>query len=184
MLKAALFDLDGVIFDTEPQYTTFWGSQFRRYYPDRPGLEHAIKGQTLTQIYDAWFAGALEAERPAITDRLNDYERQMTFPYIAGFLSLIDDLRRHAIPTAVVTSSNAEKMARVHEQHPEFRALIDVILTSEDFAFSKPHPDRKHRFRGQHQWPPCWSRLGCNRCCPHYQPLSRRLTPTLRFPDS
>ena len=141
MLKAALFDLDGVIFDTEPQYTTFWGSQFRRYYPDRPGLEHAIKGQTLTQIYDAWFAGALEAERPAITDRLNDYERQMTFPYIAGFLSLIDDLRRHAIPTAVVTSSNAEKMARVHEQHPEFRALIDVILTSEDFAFSKPHPD-------------------------------------------
>lgn len=141
MLKAALFDLDGVIFDTEPQYTTFWGSQFRRYYPDRPGLEHAIKGQTLTQIYDAWFAGALEAERPAITERLNDYERQMTFPYIAGFLTLIDDLRRHAIPTAVVTSSNAEKMARVHEQHSEFRALIDVILTSEDFAFSKPHPD-------------------------------------------
>lgn len=141
MLKAALFDLDGVIFDTEPQYTTFWGSQFRRYYPDRPELEHAIKGQTLTQIYDAWFAGALEAERPAITERLNDYERQMTFPYIAGFLTLIDDLRRHAIPTAVVTSSNAEKMARVHEQHSEFRALIDVILTSEDFAFSKPHPD-------------------------------------------
>ena len=35
--KAALFDLDGVIFDTEPQYTGFWGSEFRRYYPDRPG---------------------------------------------------------------------------------------------------------------------------------------------------
>ena len=25
-LKAALFDLDGVVFDTEPQYTVFWGS--------------------------------------------------------------------------------------------------------------------------------------------------------------
>ena len=23
--KAALFDLDGVVFDTEPQYTVFWG---------------------------------------------------------------------------------------------------------------------------------------------------------------
>ena len=24
-LKAVLFDLDGVVFDTEPQYTIFWG---------------------------------------------------------------------------------------------------------------------------------------------------------------
>lgn len=140
-LKAALFDLDGVIFDTEPQYTLFWGSQFRLYYPDRPGLEHAIKGQTLTQIYDAYFSGALEQERPIITRRLNDYERQMTFPYIEGFRELVQDLRQSGIHTAVVTSSNQEKMASVCQQHPEFTALIDAILTSEDFAHSKPHPD-------------------------------------------
>ena len=24
-MKAALFDLDGVVFDTEPQYSIFWG---------------------------------------------------------------------------------------------------------------------------------------------------------------
>jgi beta-phosphoglucomutase-like phosphatase (HAD superfamily) len=47
-LKAALFDLDGVVFDTEPQYTIFWGSQCRLYHPEHPGLEHEIKGQTLT----------------------------------------------------------------------------------------------------------------------------------------
>ena len=29
--RAALFDLDGVVFDTEPQYTVFWGNQFRKY---------------------------------------------------------------------------------------------------------------------------------------------------------
>ena len=51
-LKAALFDLDGVVFDTEPQYTVFWGSQCRLYHPEHPGLEQEIKGQTLTQIYD------------------------------------------------------------------------------------------------------------------------------------
>ena len=141
ILKAALFDLDGVIFNTEPQYTLFWGSQFQRYYPDRPGLEHAIKGQTLTQIYDAYFSGALEAERPVITQRLNDYERRMTFPYIKGFLQLAQDLRSKGIHTAVVTSSNQDKMASVCEQHPEFTTLIDAILTSEDFAYSKPHPD-------------------------------------------
>lgn len=25
MIKAALFDLDGVVFDTESQYSVFWG---------------------------------------------------------------------------------------------------------------------------------------------------------------
>ena len=50
--KAALFDLDGVVFDTEPQYTFFWGKQCREFHPERPGLEKDIKGQTLTQIFN------------------------------------------------------------------------------------------------------------------------------------
>ena len=104
--KAALFDLDGVIFDTEPQYTGFWGSEFRRYYPDRPGLEHAIKGQTLTQIYDKWFSGPLEAERGNLTARLDAFEAQMDFPYVEGTVSFIQGLRELGIRTAVVTSSN------------------------------------------------------------------------------
>lgn len=140
-LSSALFDLDGVIFDTEPQYSQFWGSQFRLYYPDRPGLENSIKGQTLVQIYDAYFCGPLEGERPAVTRRLNDFERQMTFPYLPGVLDFLADLRRSGIPSAVVTSSNHEKMSRVYAQHPEFPSLFDAILTSEDFAHSKPHPD-------------------------------------------
>jgi phosphoglycolate phosphatase-like HAD superfamily hydrolase len=85
IFKAALFDLDGVVFDTEPQYTVFWGGICREYHPEHPGLEHEIKGQTLTQIYDRWFAGPLLAEQASITDRLNDYERQMNYDYISGF---------------------------------------------------------------------------------------------------
>ena len=50
--KAALFDLDGVVIDTESQYSVFWGSQCRLYHPEIPGLENKIKGQTLTQIFD------------------------------------------------------------------------------------------------------------------------------------
>lgn len=141
MLKAALFDLDGVVFDTEPQYTVFWGSQCRLYHPERPGLEHEIKGSTLTQIYDRWFAGPLESERETITRRLDDFEAQMTFEYVAGFEAFVAHLRRHGVKTAVVTSSNRAKMESVYRQRPEFCEMMDAILTSEDFAFSKPHPD-------------------------------------------
>lgn len=140
-LKAALFDLDGVVFDTEPQYTVFWGGICREYHPEHPGLEHEIKGQTLTQIYDRWFAGPLLAEQASITNRLNDYERQMNYDYISGFEDLISMLHSHQVKTAVVTSSNIPKMESVYRHQPGFMSLFDAILTSEDFERSKPDPD-------------------------------------------
>jgi HAD superfamily hydrolase (TIGR01509 family) len=140
-VKAALFDLDGVVFDTEPQYTVFWGAQCREFHPEHPGLEHEIKGQTLDQIYDAWFNGNLKVIRPLLTDRLNAYEAQMDYQYVKGFEKFISDLREQNVKTAVVTSSNQQKMESVYRQHPEFKDLFDAILTSEDFEYSKPHPD-------------------------------------------
>ena len=140
-LKAALFDLDGVVFDTEPQYTIFWGSQCRLYHPERPGLEHEIKGSTLQQRYDKWWNGELEKERDIVTQRLNDFEAHMDYSYIAGFEAFVRDLRQHGVKTAVVTSSNMPKMESVFRVRPEFKSLFDAILTSEDFAESKPSPD-------------------------------------------
>lgn len=140
-MKAALFDLDGVVFNTEPQYTVFWGEQCREFHPEHPGLEHEIKGQTLVQIYDAWFAGPLVEKQQLITSRLNEFEKQMDYAYIAGFEDYIKDLRKQGIKTAVVTSSNQIKMEAVYQHHPEFKDLFDAILTSEDFERSKPDPD-------------------------------------------
>lgn len=140
-LKAALFDLDGVVFDTEPQYTVFWGGICRQYHPEHPGLEHEIKGQTLTQIYDRWFSGPLLSEQDSITARLNDYEQQMHYDYIAGFEPLIATLHHHGVKTAVVTSSNIPKMESVYRYQMGFCSLFDAILTSEDFEHSKPDPD-------------------------------------------
>ncbi len=140
-IKAALFDLDGVVFDTESQYSVFWGAQCREFHPELPGLEHRIKGQTLTQIYDAWFSGPLTDKQPLITGRLNDYERQMDYDYIAGFEAFIDSLNHQGVKTAVVTSSNMPKMEAVYAKRPEFKDLFDAILTSEDFERSKPDPD-------------------------------------------
>ena len=140
-IKAAFFDLDGVVFDTEPQYTVFWGAQCREFHPEHPGLEHEIKGQTLVQIYDAWFSGPLTEKQALITQRLDDYERQMHYDYLAGFEAYVRELRQRGVKTAVVTSSNRPKMEAVYGSHPEFTDLFDAILTAEDFSASKPDPD-------------------------------------------
>ncbi len=137
--KAALFDLDGVVFDTEPQYSVFWGAQFRKYYPENPGMENLIKGMTLVQIYDEHFKDA-ERQR-LITAELDEFERNMDFVYVKGFEDFVRKIRGNGVKTAVVTSSNRVKMENVFAKRPEFRSYFDAVLTSEDFAESKPSPD-------------------------------------------
>lgn len=138
---AALFDLDGVVFDTEPQYTRFWGDQCREFHPEHPGLELEIKGQTLRQIFDRYFGGSLADRQELITRRLDDFERHMEFRFVDGFEAFVGGLRAEGVKTAVVTSSNRQKMAAVYDKCPGFKQLFDAILTAEDFAKSKPDPD-------------------------------------------
>ena len=139
--KAALFDLDGVVFNTEPQYTEFWGAQCREFHPEHPGLEHEIKGQTLVQIFERHFSGDLACSQEIITNRLNDFEQTMRFDYVEGFEDFVSRLRSRGVKTAVVTSSNIAKMQSVYQSRSEFRQMFDAILTSEDFERSKPDPD-------------------------------------------
>ncbi len=93
------------------------------------------------QIYDAWFSGSLADKQPLITERLNRFEQQMDYIYVAGFEQYIARLRQAGVKTAVVTSSNLPKMQAVYSRRPEFKTLFDAILTAEDFERSKPDPD-------------------------------------------
>lgn len=136
----ALFDLDGVVFNTEPQYTVFWSEQGRRYHPEISDFGQIIKGQTLVQIFDKWFNGQDEVQK-RITAELDQFEGEMTYEYVPGVEAFLECLRSFGIPTAVVTSSNAVKMANVYREHPEFKAYFTKILTSEFFKRSKPDPD-------------------------------------------
>lgn len=138
--KVALFDLDGVVFDTEPQYTIFWSKIFHKYYPEEPSIASKIKGSTLQQIFDLYFAGKQDQQH-RITSELDEFEHTMSFNYIPGFVEFIHDLQKNGVKTAVVTSSNKEKMQNVYHRHPEFKPLFNKILTSEDFDRSKPDPD-------------------------------------------
>ena len=133
----ALFDLDGVILDTEGSYTAFWDDYGSHHFSEKDfGLK--IKGQTLVKILDDYFPE--ENERKSITDTINDFERNMSYPFVPGVENYIKSLKSNGIRTAVVTSSNLLKMENVYRCHPGFREMFDIILTSEDFSESKPSP--------------------------------------------
>lgn len=136
---AALFDFDGVVVDTEPQYTIFWDEQGRKYL-DKEDFGRSIKGQTLGQIFEGHFAGMTEVQQQ-ITHDLNEYEAHMHFDFIPGVVDFMKELRANNIRIAIVTSSNNLKMANVYKEHPELTTLVDRILTADMFTQSKPNPE-------------------------------------------
>lgn len=137
---AALFDFDGVVMDTETQYSLFWNKIGKQYFPQIEEFGRIIKGQTLVNIYAKYFAG-MEKEQQDITARLNQFEKDMVYEYIPGVVDFMKDLRAHGVKIAIVTSSNDLKMANVYKAHPELKELVDRILTAEMFTRSKPAPD-------------------------------------------
>lgn len=138
-VAAALFDLDGVIVDTEGFYSRFWDrigkEQFG--YTDFGG---SIKGQTLENIFSTYFSCRTDLQEAIVAD-LDVLERDMPYEYVPGVVDFIAELKKAGVPRAVVTSSNRKKMANVYVRHPEFRDMFDIIFTGEDFSRSKPAPD-------------------------------------------
>ena len=134
-----LFDFDGVIADTESQYTMFWNRMGNDYL----GLDNLgiiSKGQTLKLIFEKYFDG-MTREQEEIVPLLDEFERNMSYDYIPGALEFMQSLKKAGIKSAIVTSSNDVKMTNAYKAHPELKELVDAILTSEHFSRSKPDPE-------------------------------------------
>lgn len=134
-----LFDLDGVVFDTEGQYSLFWNRVGEKYKGDSD-FAMKIKGQTLPEIFSRHFAGNAPLQRE-LTDGINDFERNMSYEYIPGAKEFIESVAASGMPRAIVTSSNRVKMENVYRARPEILKLFDRIFTGEDFTRSKPASD-------------------------------------------
>lgn len=138
-IKVALFDLDGVVIDTEPQYSIVWNWIGEHFGTGIENFGAIIKGMTLTNILNTYFPDKSTHEQ--IEKTVYEYEKTMPYEYMKGARDFILDLRNHDIRTAVVTSSDHAKMRNLYNYQPEIKTLFDKILTAEDFHASKPDPD-------------------------------------------
>lgn len=133
-----LFDLDGVLVDSEDIYTQFWSNIDNKYPTGVESFEYVIKGNTLGNILKTYFANPeVQAD---IIEELLLHEKNMRYELFEGVTELLTDLSLRQIRMAIVTSSNSRKMKHLLEQQPLLADLIDVIVTEEDVTFSKPHP--------------------------------------------
>lgn len=137
---AFLFDLDGVIVDTEPQYSIFWDKIGSELLHDTDHFGMKIKGNTLRQIFDLFFADHKEWQAKIATDLLA-WEKAMRFDLIPGIREFLDSVRKAGIGTAIVTSSDNEKLNSLWKAHPDLREFFDTVVSADDITRSKPDPE-------------------------------------------
>lgn len=134
-----LFDLDGVLIDSERSYTRIWEEIDREFPTGVPGFARRIKGTTLNDILARYYPDPKVQRK--VTASLARQERKMRFSYMPSARALLAELKARKIPTALVTSSDHNKMALLHQQMPELTSWFDVVVDGSMVTRSKPDPE-------------------------------------------
>ncbi len=133
-----LFDLDGVLIDTESRYTQFWEEIASTYDTGIEDFAYHIKGNNLQRILTTHFPTHMHSDLIAYVQKL---EENMVYELFDGVIELLEELKTLNIPFAIVTSSGMDKMERLRKQQPQFVAYFDHIVTGDMVRNSKPDPE-------------------------------------------
>ncbi len=134
-----LFDLDGVLIDSESIYTKIW-SEINDLFPT--GVENfaiKIKGTTLEAILGHYYPDP--EVRAQVEEALYEREGKIVYQYTAGAKELLEGLKERDIPAVLVTSSNEIKMSHLWEHIPGMRDLFTAVITGDNVTKSKPDPE-------------------------------------------
>lgn len=137
--SGALFDLDGVLVDTEGIYSVFWAEMNRLFPTGVSDLEKVIKGTTLENIYATYFPDA--GTRDKISARLRELEENMPYRLFPGVEGLLSRMRERGMKIAIVTSSGKAKMNHLFDVIPCLKQYVDTLIVDQDVSRSKPDPE-------------------------------------------
>ncbi|MDR1551998.1 MAG: HAD family phosphatase [Prevotellaceae bacterium] len=133
-----LFDLDGVIIDSEPQYDKFWGSQGELHNLGK-NFAGKVKGQTMSQILSRYFYEFSTDEQNKIVEECVKFESAMECPLIAGAETFIKQMKLQGAKTGLVTSSDDIKLERIMKKF-NMHSWFDTVVTANRVTHSKPNP--------------------------------------------
>ena len=137
-IKGILFDLDGVLIDSETQYTAFWAEIEKIYPTGIPDYPMAIKGTTLSKILENY---PDDGTRQDIIDRIHRFEDIIRYHKYPGVSSFLRDVKAHGIATAIVPSRDNVKMGYLFELLPGLRPWCDTVIDGTMVSRSKPDPE-------------------------------------------
>lgn len=141
-IRAILFDLDGVIVDSNPAIETFWKS-----IADREAIELTeadirtwIHGRKVGDTLAGLFRHLSEEKHLEIQEAAQQFDLSITPAPVAGVTDFIRRLQEHSLPVGLVTSSHHSRMLNMITQlgiHDRFTHFV----TAYDVSKGKPDPE-------------------------------------------
>ena len=107
MKTGVLFDLDGVLIDSESIYTEFWEDVDKVFPTNVPDFAHIIKGSTLPKILGTYFPDKNIQQQ--ILDMISCFEKDMRYTPFIEAMRFVGELNEAGIECAIVTSSSLQK---------------------------------------------------------------------------
>ena len=145
MINGVIFDMDGLMFDTERMWATFWEPALAALgLPYKEGLSEAARGtagETLRNVVHQFYGQDCNAA--AIVDSLHtvaDKAFQKPVPKKPGLDELLAWLDEQHIPMAVASSSRMDVIQR-NLDNWGMRHYFSVLASGQQVTRSKPDPE-------------------------------------------
>ncbi|RED97902.1 HAD family hydrolase [Marinoscillum furvescens] len=147
MLKAVIFDMDGVIIDSEPLH-------YRAYYQmfDEVGVDvseelyDSLTGKSTInvckQLKETFSLSHSPEELAAIKRRHYDviFDNDKDFDLIAGVRELIEDYYQNGLTLVLGSSATMASIERIFKRF-DLNKYFKAKLSGADLEASKPHPE-------------------------------------------
>lgn len=145
-IKAVIFDMDGVIFDTERVYLDIWSKVFRKYgYEISKEIYISVMGRGRKKVKEIFinnFGENMPIEEMYIEKdaMLLDAIEKNKVPMKLGAYDLITYLKDNNYKIALATSAKRERVIKQIEG-AKIKVFFDTIVCGDDITKSKPNPE-------------------------------------------
>lgn len=146
MIKTVIFDMDGVIIDSEPVHRYAYLQHFAELNLDiSPEMYASFTGNSTKNIYERLksefnllydVTDLVHAKRSYFNDAFDNKE---DLYLIDGVLALIQDLHKNGLQLVLASSSAKVTIQRIFNRF-HLHDYFTHIVSGEDFPKSKPHP--------------------------------------------
>ncbi len=146
MIKTVIFDMDGVIVDTEPVHHFAYNQQFKQLnITVSPKMYASFTGNSTKNIFERLklqfnleedVQTLVETKRALFNDA---FDNKSDLSLLEGVEDLIQDLHANGMQLVLASSSAKVTINRIFNRFGLFKYFTHIV-SGEDFPESKPHP--------------------------------------------